>query len=206
METGEATLLWLRSVFWTLPNECRPPDFDDDSLANFANLFGSYLVASYDLAPGTRRMPSPWGCACPICARIVAAPHLRPKKLRTADKRRARRLMEQTVCDLAGLDAEAAIDTLARDEAVASAAAMVAWARCLIERMEGHFVGPEALALWRRFAWEASGAPKKGFEVSLERVLEAQHGLKGLAAPQRVPGRAHGGSRGGGLPGEGRSD
>ena len=98
-ETPNAAMDWFRENRLLLPAELRP---DESRLTEFANFFWTYITTSFDVEmdPGSIRVPV-HGCMCELCARIVAAPHLRPKKLRGTDKRRAIVLMQDRVIALA---------------------------------------------------------------------------------------------------------
>ncbi len=41
------------------------------------------------------------------------------------------------------------------------------------KRFAGDYEGAEVLALWRRFAWTRTGAPKKDFELTSDAILAA---------------------------------
>jgi hypothetical protein len=173
----DAAREWVRRNQAALPREARP---EPDELDGLASLFASYLLVSFDHFddPGERRAPSPLGCCCPLCARIVALPHLQPKRLEEIDKWRARRLELAFLRDLAGSLGVAAPDTalerLAERSELREPLAMATYARDLLGRIAGRFEGPETLALWRRFAWTASGSPKKGFSLTADAILAAE--------------------------------
>ena len=98
---------WLRTNYFNIPEELRPPEND---IKEFAAFFSTYLTSSFDVTekPGTKgEGPTPTFCRCELCMRIVNAPHLRAKKLYSRDKRRAVSLMRQCLNELAtknGLD------------------------------------------------------------------------------------------------------
>ena len=92
---------WLRSNYFNIPEDLRPPE---SSIDEFAAFFSTYLTSSFDVVekPGTRgEGPTPRGCRCELCMRIVNAPHLQTKKLRARDKRRADSLMTECLTLLA---------------------------------------------------------------------------------------------------------
>lgn len=51
---------------------------------------------------------------------------------------------------------------------------LLTYAHDLITRTKGLAVGPAVLVLWRGFAWTRQGSPKKGFELSVENILEGE--------------------------------
>ena len=90
------------------------------------------------------------GCNCDICMRIVQAPHLQPKKIYARDKRRANRLMDQYLAQLA-LENELevspnSIERLVRSSGSRRDAAMVTYCHWLIRRLDGECDGAAVLA------------------------------------------------------------
>lgn len=67
---------------------------------------------------------------------------------------------------------------LLKDENHSRDAAMVAYAGELVRRCGGAWNGPEVLALWRGFAWTATGSLIRGFELTLSDILHAEDRLK----------------------------
>ncbi len=65
-------------------------------------------------------------------------------------------------------------ERLLDDKELGEPIALGAYGRDLLRRVEGHSEGPAALALWRRFAWTATGAPRKDFTLSAEAILAAE--------------------------------
>ena len=50
----------------------------------------------------------------------------------------------------------------------------------LLQREKGIANGPAVLALWRTFAWNESGSPKRGFRLEAEMIAEAETRLLAL--------------------------
>jgi len=179
LSPSEAAADWLRDRFMTLPPRCRPEEGGDREVREFANLLASYLLTSFDVVedPGVRAVTD-CGCTCAFCSRLVAAPHLQPKKMRPAYKRRARVLKIEYLSRLAAEcgtpitppEAEALLE----DDDLSEAVALAVYGEQLLRRVRGDTEGPAILALWRAFAWERTGSPKKEFRLSAERVLEAE--------------------------------
>jgi hypothetical protein len=46
--------------------------------------------------------------------------------------------------------------------------AICVYSRELQARIAGRNTGPAVLAIWRMFAWEPTGSPKRDFELSVE--------------------------------------
>lgn len=155
-----------------LPAKASVPAKDLD---DFSRYVASYLSTSFDVheRPQQRVIVV---CPCMMCTLLVQLPHLRPKKLSAADQRRADVLARERLQSLARdagvtLTPERAVE-LARDAELRADLATSAWVEQVLARLRGECEGPAVLALWRRFAWTDSGAPKRGFEMSLE-LLEA---------------------------------
>ena len=173
---GEAARQWLAANLPGLPPAARP---EPKELAPFANLFGSYLLHSFDLVetPGTMAVTD-CGCRCPVCVRIVQRSHLQPKKLGNADKRRARALKFDHLATLALQRdvtlSDAAIEQLLDDPSLGTAVAMATYGDQLVRRSRGDGDGPAVLALWREFAWTKQGSPDPDFELDAEIVVAAE--------------------------------
>src|SRR5438445_12751012 len=87
-DSPDAGIDWIAENYPLFPRELQP---DESHLREFASFFWTYVTSSFDVVahPGTLLEPGDCGCMCPMCARIKHAPHLQPKKLTKADKRRA---------------------------------------------------------------------------------------------------------------------
>jgi hypothetical protein len=116
----------------------------------------------------------------------MTAPHLKTKKLARRDKERAKKLKIMTVQQLsrehdAYLDRDQA-EKLVDSKTNATDVAMVAYGQQLVERARGRSEGPAVLALWREFAWEKTGSPKKDFKLDSEDILRAEQSLANAIA------------------------
>jgi hypothetical protein len=172
---SEAARRWLERHRTTLPDRCR---VDPADIEVFANVVASFLGSSFDLIaePGTKRATD-CGCICEWCSYAVAASHLQPKKVSTRDKARARRLqadllMERAMKNGRTLSEDQAL-RIVDDEELGEAAALLTYADELIRRMKGLYEGPAVLALWRRFAWNREGSPKKNFRLTIDAIRKA---------------------------------
>ena len=173
---------WINEHYLNLPNECRPKSRNPNDIEPYANMLCSYLLASFDTQeqPGKRYVPhdrrnshSP--------SSFVPNPHLRPKKLTRKDKARAQKLKLQYVKELALGCGNPITDERAReiveDSEAREAVAMATYGEQLIRRTKGHVEGSAILALWREFAWNASGSPKKDFKLNAERACECEEAI-----------------------------
>ena len=121
------------------------------------------------------------GCNCDICMRIVQAPHLQPKKIYARDKRRANRLMDQYLAQLA-LENELevspnSIERLVRSSGSRRDAAMVTYCHWLIRRLDGECDGPAVLALWRLVSRSDKGGVLRGFTLTVAECQAAESRL-----------------------------
>ena len=176
----EATEAWLRRHLKGLPREI---DLREDEIPAVAAMFSTYLHNSFDMIPepGLRLYSPDAHCFCPICSWLIAAPHLKAKKLTPADKKRAAKLQRaalQSVATANGLNlTESTATQLLSTDQTGEDAALVAYGRDLLLRVRGHATGPAVLALWRRFAWNRLGSPKPGFKLTAELILDAERRL-----------------------------
>lgn len=179
----DAATEWLRSNYYHIPEDLRPPVNDLDEFGAF---FSTYLTSSFDIVekPGTKgEGPTPTGCRCELCMRILNAPHLQTKKLFAKDKRRANFLMAERVTELAK-EHRLKIDDvqatqIVTDKATRRDAAYIAYAHWLIARLSGESDGPAILALWRLIAWDPRGGMRRGFTLQLNDFKVAESNLLG---------------------------
>jgi len=175
-----ATNVWLARHYAVLPPAGRP---EREDLRAFSNLFATYLESSFELLrdPGTRWVGD---CDCSLCGWLVAIPRLKAKKLRPQDHRRGRALQIRAVKELALCNDLVISDE--RAEALAEShresSGLVAYARELEHRLDGVTVGPATLVLWRSFAWDERGAPKRRFALTAKMVLAAEATLTAALA------------------------
>ncbi len=181
MTPSEAMADWVRATTKSQSHDWRLCRGTPQEVNEFANMLASYLLVSFDLVAGNRLMGR-WGCSCEICARLIPGPHLVSKKLTKADKHQASMLKEDYLRTLAcnvecELKEHGLAEILSTPE-LDQAAALATYGVQLLRRMNGDIVGPEALALWREFAWLPTGSPKKNFELRAEDILAAEGRLK----------------------------
>lgn len=176
----DASYDWIERNYEVIPPTARPSRED---LRAFANLFATYLESSFDLdeSPGERLYSDDAHCFCPMCSWMVAIPNLQPKKLSPFDKRRAKNLQREFVHQMAktmGPEAESACEHVLANASLREDIAVATWTSQLLRRLEGLTPGPAILALWRGFAWKATGSPKKNFQLSPELVEESVNRLQ----------------------------
>jgi hypothetical protein len=179
---AEAAAAWIAFHYDNIPPKARPPARAGEALTRFASYFASYLTTSFELVrePG-RRLQSACGCHCFCCTYFAAAPHLRPRKLAPADKKLAARMKYKWLAQLAldhGLSvSESSLEAISEGQATSEAAALVAYGVDLLSRCSGVRSSAATLALWRQFAWEKAGSPKKDFVLTADAILAAEETL-----------------------------
>ena len=188
MSASEAAEAWIKQHFENIPPACRPAAREGPQLARFANYFASYLASSFEIVKEpASQLVFKGGCVCSYCAYFRAGSHLKMKKLRPEDKRRAERLKRDYLKQLAlnyGIHASGAIVTdLLRQPESSRDAALAAYAVQLLRRCAGLPTTPAVLALWREIAWTAANTPDKNFKLSAELIKTAEARLvKALTA------------------------
>lgn len=172
----EATVHWIDMHREQLPPEMRPAVED---VQEFSNFFATYLSSSFDMVsdPG-QRSASNSRCHCSVCMWLVQAPNLQPKKLTSGNKRRATLMQVDWVVGLADTEAKPISrsdgEVMVCSAAVREPTALGAYGAELLLRCRGFSTGPSTLALWRRFAWNAQGSPKRPFVLTAEMILAAE--------------------------------
>ena len=178
--SSAATEEWLRINLANIPAEIRPTL---DDLPVFAAFFSTYLTSSFEIADGQTSRGEGLGlCRCEVCMTIINAPHLRSKKLYARDKRRAERLMKQSLSSFAirnGMRiSDKLITRLLASEESRRWAAFITYGDWLIKRLSGDSDGPAILALWRLIAWDPRGGVRRGFRLELDGFRNAERNLQ----------------------------
>jgi hypothetical protein len=175
---SDAAVQWINRHYLNFPPDCRPESQSETNVRKFANMFSPYLLTSFDIDadPGLR-LETSCGCYCPWCSRLVAASHLKTKKITAKEKKRAFKL-KASFLRKAAMRFEKRIDDKRAEEIIKrpdlkEAAALAAYGDQLVSRMKGHVEGPALLVLWREFAWTASGSPKKKFKLEAYEILKS---------------------------------
>ena len=186
---AEAAAAWVAEHYQNVPHHCRPPAKSGPSLERFASYFASYLNTSFELVaePGLETR-SRCGCRCWCCTYLAAAPHLRTRKITHRDKKRASRLknahLRQLALDHNILAPDAAIRSIVESDESSEHVALFTYAKELLARCSGRESSPASLALWRQFAWAKEGSPKPDFVLTSDLILEAEAKL--LTALERA--------------------
>jgi hypothetical protein len=172
LDASQAATEWLSRHAATLPADARPPE---GKLPEFARLFASYLVTSFEVRPRKRVRAA---CGCELCAYFVEVPNLKARAPSKADRQIADELKLDCLEALAGeagvpLFREELADILRSNAALETPLALVTYVRELDRRAEFRGQGRPVLALWREFAWK-NGRPMRGFELATEKVLQAE--------------------------------
>lgn len=176
----EATEKWITRHYLDIPLRARPNKSD---LADFSRLFTTYLQNSFILRekPGKRLYSPDAHCFCPMCSWLIEAPHLKTRKISTADRRRALKMKADVIyCMALELETDLTdeqVDIIVAAESDRESLSMLTYAHDLLARLNGYAVGPAALVLWRGFAWTPTGSPKNKFSLKAGDILESERQL-----------------------------
>jgi hypothetical protein len=185
LSDSEAAAEWIGRHFASLPPACRPTVREGEPLHRFANYFASYLKSSFILHAIRHRPVSSSGCWCDCCRYLRDVGHLQARTPDAKDRKRAERMKETGVIELA-LGAgrrlsDDQVQSVLADERRSTDAAMVAYGIELVRRCDGGGSGPAALALWRQFAWKKVGVvnwqPRRDYELTARAMLDAEKRL-----------------------------
>jgi hypothetical protein len=177
---SEVAFEWIERHYENLPINARPERNDTDELSAYANMLSTYMLTSFNIEEEPIKLTT-IGCKCPMCIAFASSSHLRLKKLTSEDKKRAKKLKINYLKKLALHCEKSLDDNLAREIAenpnYKETLAMATYADQLIQRVRGHIEGPALLALWREFAWDVKGSPKKHFDLNESDILKCEQDL-----------------------------
>lgn len=166
---------WIVEHYNNLPLDGRPESLDSKDIDCFTNMFISHFNSSFDIEvePGQRYVPHYVNNHLP---KYSDNPHIHPKKLYNKDKLQALRLKEDYLRDLAvefgkQLD-DNALRLLIDAPGLKERIAITSYVSQLLKRLIGQDEGLSILALWREFAWDSNGSPKKKFKLDTKVILE----------------------------------
>ncbi len=180
MSAADVTKDWLLKHYSNIPKGARPSKDNQDAIDAFCNLFSTFLVTSFDIneQPGKRLYSEAAHCFCPMCSYMIQVSYLKPKKLTKKDKARAKKLklnaLRQLCLDVDLEWQEEFIENLSENKDTFEETAIIAYSYELVRRAKGVVEGPAVLVLWRDFAWNKSGGPKKNFKFGIEIVTKAK--------------------------------
>lgn len=173
MSGGEAAADWLARNYGSLPPACRPATED---VRSFGFLLASYLSTSFELPsrPVPYRVAS---CCCDCCGYLASGRRLvvrTPSAKDVAQAHRLKAIWLKQIAEETGLAFDSEVErAFFSDKRLSRELAVVAYAAELVRRSEFASQGHGVLALWRSIAWR-DGRPIRGFELTTNRVLEAQ--------------------------------
>ena len=165
---------WIIEHYKNLPIDSRPDSLDFKDIDPFTYMFLSHFNSSFDIEtePGQRYVPH----LLRTVGTYVDNPHIHPKKLYSKDKLNARRLKIEYLQGLAiehGNQFDSSFfENLVDDWELKEKIAITTYGLQLIERLKGFDQGLAVLALWREFAWDSKGSPKKKFKLDSKLILD----------------------------------
>ncbi len=109
---------------------------------------------------------------------MIDVSHLKPKKLTKKDKSRAKKLkldaLRQLCLDEGIEHVEESLVSLSENKDTSESVSIISYSYELVRRSKGIIEGPAALVLWRDFAWNVSGSPKKKFKFTTHMAMKAK--------------------------------
>jgi hypothetical protein len=175
----DAVIEWLGVHYGNLPAGCRPKSRSEDDLRAFSAMLSTYLLISFEFDENPRRrLASSCGCYCLFCTYLAMGPHLKVRMTTPADRKKALRLRQHCLMQLAlesghPISEEQAEKLATRPELV-KAVARVTYGSQLLRRAEGHAEGPSVLLLWRQFAGSRKRRRGPGEPLNVDDFLEAE--------------------------------
>jgi hypothetical protein len=179
LSASAAAREWISRHLTSIPHNLRPAA---DELDVFAHLFASYLMTSFELRPSPRirQIPLCRCCTCPLCSYLVAD-YLVPRRLSKKAKGVARDLkriyLTARAAELGVPEAPARVARALAAPELQEELALATYGAELLRRAEFSSQGEGVLALWREFAWEKAGSPRKDFRLSAPKIVEAEQAL-----------------------------
>lgn len=178
---SDSAFHWIDEHYNDIPLSCRP---DRSDIKCFANYFSSYLSCSFELiqSPGKKKATD-GSCFCPMCCYWVDMPHLKTKKVRSADKKTA----HKKICDyLSQLTLENNVELTEEKKTYLlkefkEEVALCTYGVDLLKRLQGnHNSSSFSLVLWRTFAWTREGSPIHNFELDAMVIINCEEKLRSL--------------------------
>lgn len=180
LSSSEAVEAWLVEHIKNLPERTRPNIHSLAELKKFCNYFSTFLTTSFDIVekPGKRLYSDDAHCFCPMCSWLINVSHLKPKKVSGLDKKKAIKLKQNTLMQLC-MNLQIVINTndiekFINNKATFESVSVITYGNELISRTKGHSNGASVLWLWRNFAWNKSGSPRKKFEFTKDYLLDSK--------------------------------
>jgi hypothetical protein len=182
LNTHQAARSWIERNLASLPAGLRPAP---DQVEQFAHLFASYLVTSFE--PGVASNPN--ACGCSFCGYLAVGPRLKARTPGEQDYELARKLKINALEQLAlaielPLFASELEVFLGEHPELDRDVALVAWTLEILRRGEFRGQGVPVLALWREVAWK-DGRPDKKFEATADRILAAEARIAAALEPKK---------------------
>ena len=178
--TADVMKEWMNTNYDYLPKYILPKR---EELEGFSNYFASYLSTSFELLKEPEfRARGSMECYCDLCLQMKSLSHLKRRKTDKFDREEAEQIRAIVVNGLAKemsveLDFSTCMDIAKSKESLGDSA-YLAYANCLLDRIESSIGGVYILVLWRQIAWNPEGSPINGFVLKTDDILMAQKRLK----------------------------
>jgi hypothetical protein len=180
MSSSQAVEEWLIDHIENLPTHTRPNIISQDELKMFCNYFSSFLTTSFDIVekPGKRLYSEDAHCFCPMCSWLINVSHLKAKKIHLNDKKKSDKLKKNTLTQLCiDLGIEYPVDDfkeIINSNKTYESVSVITYGNELISRTKGNSNGASVLWLWRNFAWNKLGSPRKNFKFTKNYLLDSK--------------------------------
>ena len=173
-----ATEKWLARNWAHIPPDLLP---EPEARREFAHILVSYLFTSFTL-PAEKQPVRESLCGCRCCSYLVSAHRLVSRQPVQKDRQRAhalKRLFLEHLCEDLGYPLEKSLESAVfSSKALSLELSYATYAHQLLRRTEFESQGCAVLVLWRDIAWEDGRKPKKKFQLSADRVLQAETTLR----------------------------
>ncbi|RUS67018.1 hypothetical protein CUZ56_00956 [Saezia sanguinis] len=173
-EVAVDTEKWVKQHYALIPEHCKPLP---EEIPAFSHLLHSYFHISFVLTGDFKTPYSTLKHALLFVFRGFF--YLSLRHVTKADKLEAEKMMIAQLAHTAerlGLETDPEqLQTMLKDKSLHEPVAICAYATDLLQRQKGQINGVPVLALWRKFAWNHHGSPKKNFELIVDMIMNAQH-------------------------------
>jgi len=187
LSTKQVTKHWLARNIHNLPKSFTSGIENETDLDALGNFFSTYLLSTFEIDPnpGEKLFSEGAHCFCPMCSYMVSVSHLKTRKIENKDKKRAVKLKIITLKQLCIEESIVCADSIFEQfldkqnkyekGGLFESTSVLAYAFQLIQRVKGVSEGTGVLVLWREFAWNEQGSPKKKFKFEEDLVINAKN-------------------------------
>lgn len=171
---------WVKKNYNAIPNKYRPLQ---EEIPKFSFLLCSYFHIAFILnGDFTKTYSWPKKVLYFVLHDMMPQFSISLRKVSKADKHNAEKMMLNQLIHMTKevcLEMKPPLlEKMLEAKHLHEPLAMCAYANDLLQRQKGQFSGAPVLVLWRKFAWNSHGNPKKNFKLTTEMILNAETTLK----------------------------